>query len=107
MPKLNRCAIAIFTILSAISSPTLLANINEPSGEAADIISQVADSHAIKYYNAADWQAEDNALPSLAELRDLVINQQNAFWLISVRSVMLKVKQRCKPNSERLMGWFC
>ncbi len=76
MPKLNRCAIAIFTILSAISSPTLLANINEPSGEAADIISQVADSHAIKYYNAADWQAEDNALPSLAELRDLVINQQ-------------------------------
>ncbi len=47
MPKLNRCAIAIFTILSAISSPTLLANINEPSGEAADIISQVADSHAI------------------------------------------------------------
>ncbi|WP_423837474.1 hemolysin N-terminal domain-containing protein, partial [Vibrio cholerae] len=26
MPKLNRCAIAIFTILSAISSPTLLAN---------------------------------------------------------------------------------
>lgn len=76
MPKFNRCAIAIFTILSAISSPTLLANINEPSGEAADIISQVADSHAIKYYNAADWQAEDNALPSLAELRDLVINQQ-------------------------------
>lgn len=53
-----------------------VANINEPSGEAADIISQVADSHAIKYYNAADWQAEDNALPSLAELRDLVINQQ-------------------------------
>ncbi|MCX9480376.1 hemolysin N-terminal domain-containing protein, partial [Vibrio cholerae] len=48
MPKLNRCAIAIFTILSAISSPTLLANINEPSGKAADIISQVTDSHAIK-----------------------------------------------------------
>nr|pir hemolysin A precursor - Vibrio cholerae (strain El Tor 017) [Vibrio cholerae] len=75
MPKLNRCN-PIFTILSAISSPTLLRNINEPSGEAADIISQVADSHAIKYYNAADWQAEDNALPSLAESRRLVINQQ-------------------------------
>ncbi|UTZ42908.1 leukocidin family pore-forming toxin [Vibrio campbellii] len=78
MPKFNRSAIAIMTILSAISSPTLLANINEPSGEAANIISQAADSHAMKYYNAADWQAEDNALPSLAELRDLVINQQKS-----------------------------
>uniref|UniRef100_UPI001A1E0EDF hemolysin N-terminal domain-containing protein n=1 Tax=Vibrio cholerae TaxID=666 RepID=UPI001A1E0EDF len=67
---------AIFTILSAISSPTLLANINEPSDKAADIISQVTDSHAIKYYNAADWQAGDISLPSLAELRDVVINQQ-------------------------------
>lgn len=78
MPKFNRSAIAIITILSAISSPTLLANINEPSGEAANIISQVADSHAMKYYNAAGWQAEDNALPSLAELRDLVINQRKS-----------------------------
>lgn len=78
MPKFNRSVIAIMTILSAISSPTLLANFNEPNGEAANIISQAADSHAIKYHNAADWQAEDNALPSLAELRDLVINQQKS-----------------------------
>ncbi|KQA98880.1 hemolysin [Vibrio metoecus] len=76
MPKLNRCAVAILTICSAISSPTLLANINEPSGEAVDIISQVANSQAVKYYNAAEWQAEDSSLPTLAELRDQVINQQ-------------------------------
>ncbi len=76
MPKLNRCAIAILTIFSAISSHTVFANISDPVGEAVEIISQVADNHAIKYYNAADWQSEESQLPSLAELREQVINQQ-------------------------------
>ncbi|MBL0599093.1 leukocidin family pore-forming toxin [Aeromonas jandaei] len=76
MQNINLYAIAIFTALSLMFSPILWASINEPTGEAADIISKVADSHAIKYYNSADWKAEDKTLPDLAELSDLVINQQ-------------------------------
>ncbi|MFG0605444.1 leukocidin family pore-forming toxin [Vibrio mimicus] len=76
MPKLNHCAVAILSILGLISSHIAFANINEPVGEAVDIISQVTDSHAIKYYNAAEWQSEENRFPSLSELRDQVINQQ-------------------------------
>lgn len=84
-----------------------VANINEPSGEAADIISQVADSHAIKYYNAADWQAEDNALPSLAELRDLVINQQKRVLVDFSQISDAEGQAEMQAQFRKAYGWFC
>jgi|GEM_PF-1257742 len=91
-----------FLLILAVITPTLLAHMSEASSETAgaqtfddrptqryelaDVIGQdsdsyliqyngAADSYAVEYYNAAYWQAEDNPLPSLEELRDQVINQ--------------------------------
>ncbi len=82
MLKLYRSTAAFLSIFTFTSSSYAIDNINDPVGEAVSIISQVPDNSHVKYYNANYWRSNEeevqneNKLPSLAELRQQVIEQE-------------------------------
>ncbi|MEK6213126.1 MAG: leukocidin family pore-forming toxin, partial [Vibrio fluvialis] len=49
---------------------------HDPVGAAVSILSQVSDSSQVNYYNAQYWQANDTDMPTLAQLRQFVVQEK-------------------------------
>ncbi|EKO3910731.1 leukocidin family pore-forming toxin [Vibrio fluvialis] len=76
MLKLNSYAATTLALCSLSASGNVFADIHDPVGAAVSILSQVSDSSQVNYYNAQYWQANDTDMPTLAQLRQFVVQEK-------------------------------
>ncbi|MCY9843143.1 leukocidin family pore-forming toxin [Vibrio caribbeanicus] len=78
---ITRKTLGAIAVMSGLMFNTAQAEIHQPQGSAVGMLSGLQDSSQINYVNANYWLIGDDTPPTLAAIRDKVINQKLRYFV--------------------------